>query len=128
MPHISNLNSEIKGQAAIRALFRTAHERTGNPPAFPGIFPDQHAPIVRNRADGDRELVMARWGMPGPLQFGGQPVTNNRNVASPHRRGWLPARKPRLPAVLASRANWRYFSATCAQLRPCEWQSLFIPR
>jgi putative SOS response-associated peptidase YedK len=23
------------------------------------------APIVRNSADGDRELVMARWGMPG---------------------------------------------------------------
>jgi putative SOS response-associated peptidase YedK len=92
MPHISNLNSEIKGQAAIRALFRTAHDRTGKLPAFPGIFPDQHAPIVRNSADGERELVMSRWGMPGPPQFGGQPVTNIRNVASPHWRGWLSAR------------------------------------
>ena len=35
---------------------------------------------------------MARWGMPGPPQFGGQPVTNIRNVASPHWRGWLSAR------------------------------------
>ena len=34
-----NLYSETKGQAAIRALFRTAHDRTGNLPAFPGIFP-----------------------------------------------------------------------------------------
>jgi putative SOS response-associated peptidase YedK len=50
------------------------------------------APIVRNSADGERELVMARWGMPGPPQFGGQPVTNIRNVASPHWRGWVSAR------------------------------------
>jgi putative SOS response-associated peptidase YedK len=47
---------------------------------------------VRNRAGGERELVMARWGMPGPPQFGGQPVTNIRNVSSPHWRGWLSAR------------------------------------
>ena len=86
MPHMCNLYSETKGQAAIRALFRTAHDRTGNLPAFPGIFPDQLAPIVRNSADGERELVMARWGMPGPPQFGGQPVTNIRNVSSPHWR------------------------------------------
>jgi putative SOS response-associated peptidase YedK len=87
-----NLYSETKGQAAIRALFRTAHDRTGNLPAFPGIFPDQLAPIVRNSVDDERELVVARWGMPGPLQFGGQPVTNIRNVSSPHWRGWLSAR------------------------------------
>jgi putative SOS response-associated peptidase YedK len=53
------------------------------------IFPDQFAPIVRNRVDGERQLVMARWGMPGPPQFGGQPVTNTRNVSSPHWRSWL---------------------------------------
>jgi putative SOS response-associated peptidase YedK len=58
-----------------------------------GLRPsDQLAPIVRNSADGERELVVARWGMPGPLQFGGQPVPNIRNVASPHWRGWLSAR------------------------------------
>ena len=54
-----NLYSGTKGQAAIHALFRIAHDRTGNLPAFPGIFPDQLAPIVRNSADGERELVMA---------------------------------------------------------------------
>ena len=47
------------------------------------------APIVRNGADGERELVMARSGMPGPSQFGGAPITNIRNVSSPHWRGWL---------------------------------------
>jgi hypothetical protein len=61
-----NLYSLTKGQAAIRDWFRAQHDRTGNLPLFPGIFPDQFAPILRTRADGERELVMARWGMPGP--------------------------------------------------------------
>jgi len=87
-----NLYSLTKGQSAIRDLFALRHDRTGNLPLFPAIFPDQLAPIVRRGADGERELVTARWGMPGPPQFGGQPVTNIRNVASPHWRGWLGAR------------------------------------
>jgi putative SOS response-associated peptidase YedK len=84
-----NLYSETKGQAAIRGLFRVQHDRTGNLPSFPAVFPDQMAPIVRNAEDGNRELVHARWGMPGPVQYGGAPVTNIRNVSSPHWRGWL---------------------------------------
>ena len=84
-----NLYSLTKGQAAIRDWFRARHDRTGNLPLFPGIFPDQMAPIVRNGADEERELVMARWGMPGPPQYGGAPVTNIRNLTSPHWQGWL---------------------------------------
>ena len=52
-----NLYSLTKGQAAIRDWFRASNDRTGNLPLFPGIFPDQMAPIIRNRADGGRELV-----------------------------------------------------------------------
>ncbi len=69
------------------------HDRVGdradNLPPLPAIFLDRLAPIVRVGADEDRELVMARWGMPGPPQYGGQPVTNIRNVNSPHWRVWL---------------------------------------
>jgi putative SOS response-associated peptidase YedK len=83
-----NLYSETKGQAAIRGLFRVQSDRTGNLPSFPGIFPDQLAPIVRN-TEGGRELTLARWGMPGPSVYGGVPVTNIRNVSSPHWRSWL---------------------------------------
>jgi hypothetical protein len=83
-----NLYSLTKGQAAIRDWFRAQHDRTGNLPLFPAIFRDQMAPIIRLGADGERELVMARWGMPAPPQFGG-PITNIRNVNSPHWRGWL---------------------------------------
>jgi putative SOS response-associated peptidase YedK len=84
-----NLYSLTKGQSAIRDLFAAKHDRTGNLPLFPSVYPDQLAPIVRPRPDGERELVMARRGMPGPPQFGGQPVTNIRNVKSPHWRAWL---------------------------------------
>lgn len=58
-----NLYSMTKGQAAIIAITRAMHDRTGNMPPLPGIFPDYQAPIVRNTADG-RELALARWGMP----------------------------------------------------------------
>lgn len=30
------------------------------------IYPDYAAPIVRTDANGDRELALARWGMPSP--------------------------------------------------------------
>jgi putative SOS response-associated peptidase YedK len=84
-----NLYSLTKGQAAIIALVRAMRDTTGNLPTFPGVFPDYLAPVVRNASDGARELSMLRWGMPGPPQFGGAPVTNIRNTKSPHWRGWL---------------------------------------
>jgi putative SOS response-associated peptidase YedK len=88
-----NLYSYTKGQAAIRELARVMHDRTGNLPSLPGIFPDYRAPIVRNGADG-RELVLARWGMPSPIfalegKKSDPGVTNVRNVKSPHWRRWL---------------------------------------
>jgi putative SOS response-associated peptidase YedK len=88
-----NLYSYTKGQAAIRELAKAMHDRTGNMPAMPGIFPDYSAPIVRKAPEG-RELVMARWGMPSPVfALKGRNcdpgVTNVRNVSSPHWRRWL---------------------------------------
>lgn len=58
------------------------------------VFPKSQAPIIRNRwLDGkrtdEREWQTMRWGLPGPPQFGGAPVTNIRNVKSPHWRGVL---------------------------------------
>jgi putative SOS response-associated peptidase YedK len=82
-----------KSQQAIRELTRAMHDRVGNLPPLPGIFPDYAAPIVRNTADG-RELTMARWGMPTPVfalkgRNSDPGVTNVRNTASPHWRRWL---------------------------------------
>ena len=83
-----NLYSITRGQDAMRQLFAVGHDIAGNLPPQPDVFPDQLAPIVRV-ADGERRLEMMRWGMPGPPQYGGVPVTNIRNTTSPHWRGWL---------------------------------------
>lgn len=84
-----NLYSITKSQAAIIAFVRALRDRAGNLQPMPGVFPDYPAPIVREGPDGVRELAVARWGMPGPPQFGGAPITNVRNTKSPHWRAWL---------------------------------------
>ena len=89
-----NLYAMTRGQQAIRELAGAMRDTTGNLPAMPAIFPDHAAPIVRTGADGVRELVLARWGMPSPaFALHGKKVdkgiTNVRNTASPHWRRWL---------------------------------------
>ena len=92
-------------------------DTTGNLPPLPGIFSEYKAPIVRNAADGVRQLAMARWGMPssqkalmeatkkraGKLQAKGRSVdfeellrmepdsgiTNVRNTSGKHWKRWL---------------------------------------
>ena len=65
-----NLYSMTTNQKAIRDLFRVTRDSTGNLPRLPAIFPDQMAPVVRAN-EGERELIMMRWGMPNPPQFPG---------------------------------------------------------
>jgi putative SOS response-associated peptidase YedK len=113
-----NLYSMTRNVDAIRRLFKVdpLHDRTGNLPPMPGIYPDYPAPIVRNGSEG-RELATARWGMPSSqralmdatkkraqkLEAKGKAVdfkellrlepdggtTNIRNVNSSHWRRWL---------------------------------------
>ena len=97
-----NLYSITRAQDAMRSLFRITKDLTGNLPPMPGVFPDYPAPIVR-MADGERELQMARWGMPSPVfalkgKVADPGVTNVRNTASPHWRRWLgPAHRCLVP-------------------------------
>ena len=88
-----NLYAVTTSQAAIRELAAAMHDRTGNLPPLPGVFPDYGAPIVRDAAAG-REMVIARWGMPSPVfALKGKKVdagvTNVRRTDSPHWRRWL---------------------------------------
>ena len=105
-----NLYSVTKSQTAIRELARAMHDRTGNLPPLPGIFPDYGAPIVREGEEG-RELVLARWGMPSPLfALKGKKVdagvTNIRNVSSLHWRRWLgPANRCLVPFTAFSESE-----------------------
>lgn len=45
------------------------------------VYPDQDAPIITNKANGDLELIMARWGFP-PIPRQSAPITNIRNLKS----------------------------------------------
>jgi hypothetical protein len=45
-------------------------DRVGNMPSLPGIFPDGMAPVVRSMADGQRQLLMMRWGFPSLFSAG----------------------------------------------------------
>ena len=83
-----NLYSLNRPQDEIRRWFDVSHDSAGNLPPLPGIFPDQMAPVVL-AGRGGRELTMMRWGIPGPKAYGEHPVTNVRNVKSPHWRPWL---------------------------------------
>jgi putative SOS response-associated peptidase YedK len=100
-----NLYRLDKGQDHLRRFFKVARDETGNMPPVPGIFPDCMAPIVRTVADGERELVMARWGMPTPPQYWkagaiDRGVTNIRNTVSSHWRAWLkPENRCLVPAT-----------------------------
>lgn len=88
-----NLYAMRRAQAEVTQLLRIMEARV-NQPDLPAIFPDYPAPIVRQGASGERELVNARWGMPSP-QFALEGkktdpgVTNIRNTKSPHWRRWL---------------------------------------
>lgn len=89
-----NLYSLTRGQAAILQLVRAMIDRTGNLPPLPGIYPDYSAPVVRHGDNGERELAMARWGLPSPaFALNGKArdpgITNVRNAKSPHWRRWL---------------------------------------
>jgi len=100
---VCNLYSMTKSQAAIRDWIRAMRDTTGNLPPLPGIFPDMTAPVVRTGSDGERELIMARCGMPSPPKFVSgidRGVTNIRNASSPHWRGWLkPENRCLVPAT-----------------------------
>jgi len=58
-----NLYRQRSGPGEILANTRAMANRAGNLEPK-DIYPDYPAPIVRTGEDGQRELVMARWGMP----------------------------------------------------------------
>jgi putative SOS response-associated peptidase YedK len=84
-----NLYSITRSQEAMRRLFRVNRDLTGNLPSLPAVFPDTLAPVVRTAPNGERELIMMRWGFQPPPNLGSAPVTNVRNLNSPYWRGWL---------------------------------------
>ncbi|BCK76196.1 DUF159 family protein [Acetobacter aceti NBRC 14818] len=73
-------------------IARVMIDHIGNLQPLPEVWPNTMAPIIRN-AEGGRELVMARWGMPTPPgMLKGRKVdrgiTNIRHMESSWWRRW----------------------------------------
>lgn len=83
-----NLYSLTTARKAIRDLARVTSDTGDNAPPLPAIFPDQVAPVIRTAADGRRELVDMRWGLPSPPAAHSRITTNIRNLRSPWWRPW----------------------------------------
>jgi hypothetical protein len=109
-----------------------------NLPAPPAIFPDTLAPVDQNANAGGRELKMMRWGMPGPPQFGGSPITNIRNAASPYYsiQTCQLKKPPNLSGLYELRPsrvypvyNTQEMHGATAQPRPCQlWNPMQVVR
>ncbi len=112
-----NLYSVMRARAEAARLVGAMSDRNNNQPPMSGVFPDYAAPIVRMGADGQREMLDVRWGLPSSkkalfdaaakradkLRARGQTVdfdqllrmepdkgtTNVRNTLSAHWKPWL---------------------------------------
>lgn len=112
-----NLYDATTTREAMRALARFMADVTNGAPWKTPLYPDYWAPVIRRGSDGERELALARWGMPSSkkalldaagkradaLRAKGKPVdfdhllkmepdggtTNIRNTKSAHWRPWL---------------------------------------
>ncbi|GIK49912.1 MAG: DUF159 family protein [Alphaproteobacteria bacterium] len=51
------------------------------------VFPKSYGPVLKRGESGRLEWMKMRWGLPGPPQTQNAPVTNIRNIKSPH---WRP--------------------------------------
>jgi putative SOS response-associated peptidase YedK len=87
-----DLYSVTKPQAAIGQLAKAMVDTSGNLPAIPAVYPDKVAPVVMTRPnDGQRELLLMRWGFPSPGAKGPPQIANIRNCAS---AWWRPYLRP----------------------------------
>jgi putative SOS response-associated peptidase YedK len=122
-----NLYNATTTFEAMRQLFLPIHDLTNRLTPQMDIYPDNHAPIGRKNADGERELALARWGMPTPpMYLKGEVdngVTNIRNPKSPHWRAWLgPANRCVVPAT--SFAEYGQHPDPVTKKKPLHWFAL----
>jgi hypothetical protein len=110
-------------------FFRVSHNRSATFEPAASIFPRHVAPVIRQTADGERELVTMSWGFM-LLQQGRapRPVTNVRDDTILRSGFWKPSFLERRCLVPASSfcapngdvkpATWHWFSINVAGERP----------
>jgi putative SOS response-associated peptidase YedK len=128
---LCNLYSVTAARQSVLRLFKVGDNRAAAFEPLPAIFPGWTAPVVRRTTDGDRELVLMRWGFirlqPGRAP---RPVTNTRddNLSS---QFWWPsfeARRCLVPATSfcepndgrakGEKATWHWFALRGGEPRP----------
>lgn len=82
------------------------------------VFPKSIGPVLRVRSEGGLEWASMRWGLPGPVQFGGAPVTNMRNLASSH---WRPVLAPANRCLVPFTAFSEYEDASPKGKKQIRW-------
>jgi putative SOS response-associated peptidase YedK len=123
-----NLYSVTKNKDAIARLFRVPHNRAMDFAPLPAIFPGHAAPVVRQAADGERELVLLSWGFV-LLQQGKAPrrVTNVRDDKIHSSSFWRESFELRRCLVPATSfcepreikpATWHWFALQGEEPRP----------
>ena len=124
-----NLYSLTPNRDAVGRLFRVSHNRSVAFDPMPAIFPRQMAPVVRQDAEGERELVTMSWGFI-LLQKGRapRPVTNVRDDTLRSSPFWKESFEKRRCLVPASSfcepngdvkpASWHWFALKGAEQRP----------
>src|SRR5262245_55009892 len=117
-----------RNRDAIIRLFRISHNRAAAFEPMTQIFPGWTAPVVRQAADGERELPLLSWGFV-LLQDGRAPkrVTNTRDdkVTSrfwqdsfEQRRCLVPASSFCEPRDGVKPATWHWFALKGEEQRP----------
>ena len=81
-----NLYSIVTNREAIRRIAQAFNDSIGNLPELPGVYPDYFAPIVRLNPQGEREIVLARWGLPSLKD---QPTDKPNRGTTNVRRPWF---------------------------------------
>ena len=123
-----NLYSMTTAREAVLRLFRIADNRAAAIKPLPAIFPGHSAPVIRQSADGERELLSLSWGFV-LLQDGKAPrrVTNVRDDKARSSRFWRKSFEENRCLVPASSfaeprdvtpATWHWFSLRGENPRP----------
>ncbi|MBL8543528.1 MAG: SOS response-associated peptidase family protein [Hyphomonadaceae bacterium] len=82
------------------------------------MFPKSLGPILKLDKNCERQWSNMRRGLPGPPQFGGAPVTNIRNVKSPH---WRPLLGPAHRCLVPFTAFSEYEDASPKGKKQIRW-------
>jgi putative SOS response-associated peptidase YedK len=124
-----NLYSLNKRRDMVARFFRVLHNRAVMFEPMSAIFPTNKAPVVRETADGERELVLMSWGFM-LLQNGRalRPVTNVRDdkiltssfwkSSFEERRCLVPASSFCEPNGDVKPASWHWFALKGSDPRP----------